>query len=110
MPAGQRSGSGSQSELNDEQVRKEDILSNRDKAQRRPGQSLDGTGVQVDEYKDIPTNRRSEDQNEDAEQKKDRPGFDLGGSSGDTEAGKGLGLGSDAMDKKSDWSPKRKAD
>jgi hypothetical protein len=29
----------------------------------------------------------------------DRPGFDLGGSSGDTHAGSGLGLGEDAFDK-----------
>lgn len=28
----------------------------------------------------------------------DRPGFDLGGSSGDTHAGTGLGLGEDAFD------------
>jgi len=28
----------------------------------------------------------------------DRPGFDLGGSSGDTHAGSGLGLGDDAFD------------
>lgn len=28
----------------------------------------------------------------------DRPGFDLGGSSGDTHAGTGLGLGTDAFD------------
>lgn len=46
------------SELDDEKVRKNDILSNRDKAQRTPGQSLDGKGVQVDEYKDNPANRR----------------------------------------------------
>ena len=58
MPAGQQSGTGGMTELNDEKVRKNDILSNRDKAQRRPGQSLDGTGVRVDEYKDIPTNQR----------------------------------------------------
>ncbi len=30
--------------------------------------------------------------------KTDRPGFDLGGSSGDTHAGAGLGLGEDAFD------------
>jgi hypothetical protein len=30
--------------------------------------------------------------------KTDRPGFDLGGSSGDTHAGTGLGLGEDAFD------------
>lgn len=30
--------------------------------------------------------------------KTDRPGFDLGGSSGDTHAGTGLGLGNDSSD------------
>ncbi len=58
MTAGQQSGTGAMTELNDEKVRKNDILSNRDKSQRLPGQSLDSTGVQVDEYKDIPTNQR----------------------------------------------------
>ncbi|WP_372624477.1 hypothetical protein [Falsiroseomonas sp.] len=43
-------------EIEDEKVRKDDILSNRDKAQRPPGRSLDGRGVQVDEYKDNPAN------------------------------------------------------
>jgi hypothetical protein len=57
MSAGQRSGTGAMVELEDEKVRKKTILSNRDKAQRVPGQSLDGKGVQVDEYKDTPTNR-----------------------------------------------------
>jgi len=46
------------SELEDEKVRKNDILSNRDKAQRTPGQSLDGKSIQIDEYKDNPANRR----------------------------------------------------
>jgi hypothetical protein len=56
-------------ELDDEKVLKDGILSNRDKAQRRPGQSLDGKGVQVDEYKDNPANRRppSEEGVEDGE-------------------------------------------
>ena len=58
MSAGQASGTGSMTELEDEKVRKDDILSNRDKAQRLPGQSLDGKGVQIDEYKDNPSNRR----------------------------------------------------
>jgi hypothetical protein len=58
MAAGQASGTGALTELNDEDVRKNDILSNRDKAQRPPGQGLDGRGVQVDEYKDTPANRR----------------------------------------------------
>ena len=59
MPAGQSSGTGALTELQDEDVRKNDILSNRDKAQRPPGQGLDGKGVQIDEYKDMPANRRS---------------------------------------------------
>ncbi len=58
MSGGQSSGTGAMTELDDEKVRKDDILSNRDKAQRRPGQSLDSKGVQVDEYKDTPANRR----------------------------------------------------
>jgi hypothetical protein len=58
MSAGQTSGTGAMTELEDEKVRKDDILSNRDKAQRLPGQSLDGKGVEIDEYKDNPSNRR----------------------------------------------------
>ena len=64
MPAGQASGTGALTELQDEDVRKNDILSNRDKAQRPPGQGLDGKGVQVDEYKDTPANRRPEPDSE----------------------------------------------
>lgn len=127
MAAGQNGGSGAMTELNDEKVLKNDILSNRDKAQRPPGQSLDSTGVQVDEYKDIPTNQRPEKDDADAgkrptkgasegsgekqdkdadsetETEVDRPGFDLGGSSGDVSAGKGLGLGPDAKEGRKDW-------
>jgi hypothetical protein len=58
MSAGQKSGTGAMSELEDEKVRKDDILSNRDKAQRPPGRGLDGKGQEVDEYKDIPSNQR----------------------------------------------------
>ncbi|WP_296574456.1 hypothetical protein [Phreatobacter sp.] len=43
----------------DEKVRKDDIVGHRDKAQRRPGQSLDGKGVRVGEYKDDPASRCS---------------------------------------------------
>ena len=60
MSAGQQSGTGAMTDFDDEKVRKNDILSNREKAQRLPGQSLDSTGVQVDEYKDIPSNKRPE--------------------------------------------------
>ncbi|HEV2553878.1 MAG TPA: hypothetical protein VGV17_08985 [Bosea sp. (in: a-proteobacteria)] len=66
MPAGQTSGTGALTELNDEEVRKNDILSNRDKAQRPPDRGLDGRGVQVDEYKDTPTNRRPPPDDQDA--------------------------------------------
>jgi hypothetical protein len=128
MSAGQTSGTGAMTELEDEKVRKNDILSNRDKAQRLPGQSLVGKGVQVDEYKDNPSNRRpssddgpqtefnaiaeepsepspSTDMSEptDASDQVDRPGFDLGGSTGETHAGKGLGLGSDAKENGKGW-------
>jgi hypothetical protein len=58
MSAGQRSGTGAMTELEDEKVRKNDILSNRDKAQRPPGRGLDGKGTEVDEYKDMPSNQR----------------------------------------------------
>ncbi|WP_291005126.1 hypothetical protein [Hoeflea sp.] len=115
-------------ELDDAQVRKNDILSNRDKAQRLPGQGLDGKGVQVDEYKDNPANHRpsSDDGAEpdvkaaaeeptkpspktdkpastDSAEDVDRPGFDQGGSTGETHAGKGLGLGTDAKDNRKGW-------
>ena len=41
----------------------------------------------------------------------DRPGFDLGGSSGDTHAGTGLGLGKDAFDTRGERSlPGRRPD
>jgi hypothetical protein len=129
MSEGQSSGTGAMTEFEDEKVRKNDILSNRQKAQRPPGQSLDGKGVQADEYKDNPANRRpSKDdgtrtddeivaqgapipapqfnipKSTDAPGKVDRPGFDLGGSTGETDAGKGLGLGSDAKKDKKGWS------
>jgi len=128
MAAGQKSGTGALVELVDEKVRKNDILSNRDKAQRRPGRSLDSKGVQVDEYKDIPTNRRpkaddrlkpeakskskhsakrssstAKSKSGDASRHVDRPGFDLGGSTGKTRAGKGLGLGADAKKNRKAW-------
>jgi hypothetical protein len=128
MSAGQSSGTGAMTELEDEKVRKNDILSNRDKSQRLPGRSLDRKGVQVDEYKDNPANRRpSRDdapqsdvkviaeempktspkrhtpEPTDASEQVDRPGFDLGGSTGETRAGKGLGLGVDAMKNRKGW-------
>lgn len=65
MAGGQSSGTGAMTELNDEKVRKDDILSNRDKAQRPPEQGLDGKGTQVDEYKDTPNNQRTKDEGAD---------------------------------------------
>lgn len=129
MSAGQTSGTGAMTELDDEKVRKNEILSNREKAQRLPEQSLDGKGVQVDEYKDNPANRRPSSDaapQTDTDQPKeaspitskqeptnpeptresepvDRPGFDLGGSTGETHAGKGLGLGTDAQENRKGW-------
>lgn len=128
MSAGQSSGTGAMTELDDEKVRKNDILSNRDKAQRLPGQSLDGKGVQVDEYKDNPANRRpasneaakpdmkanteepaapspktDKPEPTDASEQVDRPGFDLGGSTGKTHGGKGLGLATDAKESGKGW-------
>ncbi len=128
MPAGQSSGTGAMTELDDETVRKDAILSNRDKAQRLPGQGLDGKGVQIDEYIDNPANHRpSRDDGSPSDvtppdddlsrpsqhvakpeasgdsEAVDRGGFDLGGSTGETEAGKGLGLGTDAMENRKGW-------
>ena len=110
MTEGQKNGTGGMVNLDDDKVRKDDILSNREKSQRPPGQSLDGKGVQVDEYKDIPTNQRPRSDRgrrptgaDESAEATDRPGFDLGGSTGKTSAGKGLGLGKDAKDDRSEW-------
>ena len=127
MSAGQRSGTGAMTELEDEKVKKNEILSNRDKAQRSPNQGLDGKGVEIDEYKDMPSNRRPSSDDgphphmkaitEDptgspktdkpkptgALEQVDRPGFDLGGSTGETHGGKGLGLGTDAKESGKGW-------
>lgn len=113
MTAGQKSGTGAMTEMKDEKVRKDDILSNRDKSQRAPDPSLDSKGVQVEEYKDVPTNQRPDQtaasesrdgrKSGEADEKTDRPGFDLGGTDHGTRAGKGLGLGTDAKEGKKDW-------
>ncbi len=112
MAAGQQSGGGAMTNMDDEKVRKDDILSNRDKTQRRPGESLDGKGVQVEEYKDIPTNQRPkkdagpeayEPEASKTKDKVDRPGFDLGGTNDNTSAGKGLGLGQAAKEGRKGW-------
>lgn len=39
----------------------------------------------------------------DSSEEVDRPGFDLGGSTGETHAGKGLGLGTDAEENRKGW-------
>ena len=39
----------------------------------------------------------------DASEQVDRPGFDLGGSTGETHAGKGLGLSVDEMKNRKGW-------
>ncbi|POR48300.1 hypothetical protein [Bosea psychrotolerans] len=44
------------------------------------------------------TNEKADKKPKASEKKVDRPGFDLGGASGETEAGRGLGLGVDAKD------------
>lgn len=90
--AGQQSGTGGFTNLDDEKVRKDDILSNRDKATRGPGRSLDGTGVQD-----------ASDEDDDTQEQVDRPGFDQGGATGDNTAGKGLGLGRNAKEDRKDW-------
>jgi hypothetical protein len=115
-------------ETKDEKMRNDRILSNRQKSQRLPGHSLDGKGVQVGEYKDNPANHRPpkgdsqkpevDTGGEETSERTpntgvtkpvalpgqvDRPGFDLDGSTGETVAGKGLGLGADAMKERKGW-------
>ncbi|SDO07081.1 hypothetical protein SAMN05192530_103156 [Aureimonas jatrophae] len=58
MSGGQSSGTGAMTDLDDEKVRKNDILTNRDKSQRDPEYGLDGRGVQADEEKDSVGNRQ----------------------------------------------------
>lgn len=55
---GKGAGVGAMTELRDETVRKEQILSNRDKSQHTRERGLDSKGVQVDEYQDTAANRR----------------------------------------------------
>ncbi|ALN72404.1 hypothetical protein [Aureimonas sp. AU20] len=61
MSAGQTSGTGAMTELQDEKVNKNQILSNRDKAQRDESFGLDSRGTKIDEYKDVPSNKRTDD-------------------------------------------------
>lgn len=111
MTAGQRSGTGGKTRLHDD-LRKDDIPE-RDKSHRPVSRGLDGKRAQGDEQKDTSTNRRSPGAltksrvNKPDETAKtaqvDRPGFDLGGSTGETDAGKGLGLGDDAKENRKGW-------
>jgi hypothetical protein len=123
MSAGERSRSGATTELVDEKVRKNPILTKRDKEQRSPDKSGNGKGAQVNGSRDTPSHRRparddatardtsappdsSEPSSKpDGNQPEmvDRPGFDLGGSSGRTQAGKGLGLGADSKKNRKGW-------
>ena len=128
MSGGQSSGTGAMTELDDGAMRKNDILRNRDKAVSLPGRGLDGKSIQVEEYKDKPANHRPPSDDPPESETKgifdelattsfktetitptepsvqvDRPGFDLGGSTGETLAGTGLGFGSDAITGRRQW-------
>lgn len=54
--------------------------------------------------KNSPADKDDQRKTEDKTAAVDRPGFDLGGSTGKTSAGTGLGLGKDAFEKRSDRS------
>ncbi len=59
---GKGDGTGAMRELNDEAVRKEDILSNRDKSQSATSErGLDSRNVQSEAFKDHAGNRRQQD-------------------------------------------------
>lgn len=62
MPAGQKSGTGALTELDDDKVVKSQILSNRDKSQHGDERGLDGKGTQVDGYQDTASNRRRDEE------------------------------------------------
>lgn len=60
---GKGDGTGAMTELDDEKVRKNDILSNRDKAQATTEQrGLDSRNTQSQEYKDHSGSRRRSDE------------------------------------------------
>jgi hypothetical protein len=59
---GKGDGTGAMTELDDEKVRKNQILSNRDKAQMSTDErGLDSSAVQTMEFKDHAGNRRTDD-------------------------------------------------
>lgn len=53
-----------------------------------------------DDTKPAPTDKPK---GSDSPEEVDRPGFDLGGSTDETQAGKGLGLGTDAKNNRKGW-------
>jgi hypothetical protein len=60
---GKGDGTGAMTELDDEKVRKSDILSNRDKAQASTEQrGLDSRNIQSEEFRDHAGNRRNRDE------------------------------------------------
>ena len=59
MPAGQTSGTGGMTDLDDEKVEKNKILTNRDKSQHEDSFGYDGKGTQAETDQDTPANRRS---------------------------------------------------
>ena len=79
MSAGQKSGRGATGNLDDGKARKGD----QGPPEGDNGVSPENEGAKTDKI--------------------DRPGFDLGGSTGDTSAGTGLGLGKDAKESRKGW-------
>ena len=59
---GKGDGTGAMTNLDDGKVRKNDILSNRDKAQHSDERGLDSRHVATEEFKDGPGNRRGDDE------------------------------------------------
>ena len=62
---GKGDGTGAMTNLDDEKVRKDDILSNRDKAQHSKERGLDSRAVANEEFKDHAANRRPGNDEED---------------------------------------------
>jgi len=67
---------------------------------RRPKseESLGNDETDATEENGMPATEADESDSTDPSQQVDRPGFDLGGSTGKTHAGRGLGLGTDAKE------------
>ena len=122
MPANGNMGTSAMTEFENEKARRDDILHNRDRAQcvSGPGShdecKLDcaNHGVLVGEIAQLaaadgaeeaeqPSKDASPPESIAVAEQVDRPGFDLGGASGKTNAGKGLGLGNDARKDRKQW-------